>query len=245
MRQYEREMVELGQLTVTEKLKLIASKSGLAPEDIGMVTEEGDHRFLSRGVAPRTLGVVSAAAPPHAQQPNNFPGNPAICQTSISKLPVHEQEKLLAKMIGNKRWRLENLYMILDELGNAVPMVLRSEQREFLDNRHNRNFVPKARKLGMSTIIVLDYMDSCLFPPLVNPRDDPVKGRKKKLEMGLIDLKEDAAHKKLGIIPDSVLNLGRADDSSVVRAVLIQNEKAFAIYAATQDAEWSRITSQP
>src|SRR5229473_2687732 len=53
------------------------------------------------------------------------------------------------------------------------------------------------------------------------------------------------SHKKVGIIPDSVLNLGRADDSSVVRAVLIQNEKAFAIYAATQDLEWSRITSQP
>ncbi len=53
------------------------------------------------------------------------------------------------------------------------------------------------------------------------------------------------SHKKVGIIPDAVLNLGRADDSSVVRAVLIQNEKAFAIYAATQDIEWSKITSQP
>jgi len=53
------------------------------------------------------------------------------------------------------------------------------------------------------------------------------------------------AHKKVGIIPDSVLNLGRADDSSVVRAVLIQNEKAFAIFAASQDREWSQITSQP
>ena len=53
------------------------------------------------------------------------------------------------------------------------------------------------------------------------------------------------AHKRVGIIPDSVLNLGRADDSSVVRAVLIQNEKAFAIYAASQDQDWSKITSQP
>jgi uncharacterized membrane protein YkvA (DUF1232 family) len=53
------------------------------------------------------------------------------------------------------------------------------------------------------------------------------------------------AHKKVGIIPDSVLNLGRADDSSVVRAVLIQNEKAFAIYAGTQDVQWTRITSEP
>ena len=53
------------------------------------------------------------------------------------------------------------------------------------------------------------------------------------------------AHKKVGIIPDTVLNLGRADDSSVVRAVLIQNEKAFAIYAASQDLQWSKVTSQP
>lgn len=53
------------------------------------------------------------------------------------------------------------------------------------------------------------------------------------------------SHKKVGIIPDSVLNLGRADDSSVVRAVLIQNEKAFGIYAAAQNRDWAQITSQP
>ena len=52
------------------------------------------------------------------------------------------------------------------------------------------------------------------------------------------------AHKKVGIIPDTVLNLGRADDSSVVRAVLIQNEKAFAIYAGKQGVDWRQITSQ-
>jgi uncharacterized membrane protein YkvA (DUF1232 family) len=53
------------------------------------------------------------------------------------------------------------------------------------------------------------------------------------------------ARKKVGIIPDSVLNLGRADDSSIVRAVLIQNEKAFAIYAATQSMDWTKVTSAP
>jgi uncharacterized membrane protein YkvA (DUF1232 family) len=52
------------------------------------------------------------------------------------------------------------------------------------------------------------------------------------------------AHKKMDIIPDLVPNLGRADDSSVVRAVLIQNEKAFAQYAAAQGFDWTRITSQ-
>jgi uncharacterized membrane protein YkvA (DUF1232 family) len=52
------------------------------------------------------------------------------------------------------------------------------------------------------------------------------------------------AHKKMGVIPDSIQDLGRADDSSVVRAVLIQNEKAFAIYAGKQGVDWRQITSQ-
>jgi uncharacterized membrane protein YkvA (DUF1232 family) len=53
------------------------------------------------------------------------------------------------------------------------------------------------------------------------------------------------AHKKAGIIPDSILDLGRADDSSIVRAALIQNETAFAVYAGKQGINWSTITSQP
>ncbi len=53
------------------------------------------------------------------------------------------------------------------------------------------------------------------------------------------------AHKKMGIIPDGVLELGGADNSSVVRAVLIQNEKAFALYAGKQGVDWRKITSQP
>jgi uncharacterized membrane protein YkvA (DUF1232 family) len=53
------------------------------------------------------------------------------------------------------------------------------------------------------------------------------------------------AHKRVDIIPDNIPNLGRADDSSVVRAVLIRNEKAFEKYAATRGVDWSHITSQP
>jgi uncharacterized membrane protein YkvA (DUF1232 family) len=53
------------------------------------------------------------------------------------------------------------------------------------------------------------------------------------------------AHKRIGIIPDGILELGRADDSSVVRAVLIQHEQAFAIYAGKQSIDWATITSQP
>src|SRR5688572_7538289 len=53
------------------------------------------------------------------------------------------------------------------------------------------------------------------------------------------------AHKKVNIIPEFVTNLGWADDSSIVRAVLILNERAFASYARTRGIDWSKITSQP
>jgi len=38
--------------------------------------------------------------------------------------------------------------------------------------------------------------------------------------------------------------LNGADNSSVVRVVLIQNEKAFAMYAGKQGVDWRKITSQ-
>lgn len=52
------------------------------------------------------------------------------------------------------------------------------------------------------------------------------------------------AHKKIDVIPDLIPSVGRADDSSVVRAVLIQNEKAFARYAEDQGFDWNKITSR-
>src|SRR6204780_4474205 len=82
-----------------------------------------------------------------------------------------------------------------------------------------------------------------LFPHLVdqleflaNAVEDVVEGAYKELPYAATAQAVFAlvySHKKVGVIPDSVLNLGYADDSSVVRAVLIQNEKAFAIYAGT------------
>ena len=52
------------------------------------------------------------------------------------------------------------------------------------------------------------------------------------------------AHKKIGVVLDNSLELGGADNSSIVRAVLIQNETAFAIYASKQGVDWRKITSQ-
>jgi uncharacterized membrane protein YkvA (DUF1232 family) len=51
------------------------------------------------------------------------------------------------------------------------------------------------------------------------------------------------AHKKVDVIPDAVIGVGRADDSSVVRAVLIQNERSLSKYAEAQGFDWAHITS--
>jgi uncharacterized membrane protein YkvA (DUF1232 family) len=94
-----------------------------------------------------------------------------------------------------------------------------------------------------------------LFPHLVDQLEfladaveDALEGAYKELPYAAMSQAVFAlvyAHKKVGIIPDSILSLGYADNSSVVRAVLIQNEKSFAIYAGTQGRDWQKITSQP
>jgi uncharacterized membrane protein YkvA (DUF1232 family) len=98
-------------------------------------------------------------------------------------------------------------------------------------------------------------IDAPKFPHLVDQLEfladaveDVIEGAYKELPYSAIAQAVFAllyAHKKMGIIPESVLEMGRADDSSVVRAVLIQNEKVFAIYAGMQGVDWRKITSQP
>jgi len=52
-------------------------------------------------------------------------------------------------------------------------------------------------------------------------------------------------HKQSGIIPNFIPHIGHADDSSIVRAVLIQHKQYFQLYAAHQGRDWNLITSQP
>lgn len=69
----------------------------------------------------------------------------------------------ITALLSNRWWRLENLYLIINEDGDIEPWVMRDEQREFLRDRHTRNFIPKARKLGISTAAVLSNGDECVM----------------------------------------------------------------------------------
>jgi uncharacterized membrane protein YkvA (DUF1232 family) len=53
------------------------------------------------------------------------------------------------------------------------------------------------------------------------------------------------AHRQVDLIPDTSPEFGLADESSVVRAVLIEHEKAFAAFAARHHLSWSKVTVKP
>jgi len=53
------------------------------------------------------------------------------------------------------------------------------------------------------------------------------------------------AHRQKDLIPDFVPDFGHADESSVVRAVLIEHEKVFADYSNRHRVNWAKITLEP
>jgi uncharacterized membrane protein YkvA (DUF1232 family) len=53
------------------------------------------------------------------------------------------------------------------------------------------------------------------------------------------------AHRQFDLIPDSVPEFGHADDSGVVRAVLIEHEKVLSAYAEKHGLNWNKMTVDP
>lgn len=76
-----------------------------------------------------------------------------------------------ALSIAMQRWpdklaRLrDGFYFIQDESGEKIPFRLRPIQEAFLKEQHGFDLILKARQLGFTTTIQLDYLDDCLFIP--------------------------------------------------------------------------------
>jgi uncharacterized membrane protein YkvA (DUF1232 family) len=51
------------------------------------------------------------------------------------------------------------------------------------------------------------------------------------------------AHRKMDLIPDFIPEIGRADDSGVVRAVLIENERTLSEFATKIGANWRELST--
>ncbi|MEI6278314.1 MAG: hypothetical protein WCQ16_02880 [Verrucomicrobiae bacterium] len=98
-------------------------------------------------------------------------------------------------------WRISTLYTVRDEEAKLVPFIPRKEQAEFYANKHNRNFILKARKLGMSTLLAIDNLDACIFQP--------------GMYAAIVDRSEAEACGKLDMARTAWENLGKHPDPRV------------------------------
>lgn len=68
-----------------------------------------------------------------------------------------------ARLLANPKWRLNNLYQIVDREGNSIRFRFNDVQKKVYDSLHNRNLILKARQLGMSTFSVLYLLDAAMW----------------------------------------------------------------------------------
>jgi hypothetical protein len=72
-----------------------------------------------------------------------------------------DEEKL--KCVLDPRWRLNNLYQIVDKKGNQIPFKMNWAQDQLYNDMWYCNIILKARQLGISTFVCLLFLDRCLF----------------------------------------------------------------------------------
>lgn len=101
----------------------------------------------------------------------------------MTEAEMREIAPLLTLAMTDKEWRMRNMMLILDADGQTVPLVFNADQEQYWANRHNRNVIVKTRKAGLSTIVVLNNGDDCVWI--------------KNFTAGIIDLKQDDAFVKL------------------------------------------------
>lgn len=83
---------------------------------------------------------------------------------------------------------------------------------------------------------------------LANVAEDFIEGKADELPLWTVASAAFAliyAHRQTDLIPDSVPGLGHADESAIVRAVLIEHERVLAAFAAKIGMSWSKITVKP
>jgi len=69
----------------------------------------------------------------------------------------------LARYMGDRYWRLNNLYSINNKSGDLVRFVMNDVQRHFYFNIHSFSVILKSRQLGFSTFIMILILDLSIF----------------------------------------------------------------------------------
>ena len=82
---------------------------------------------------------------------------------AITDTKARDDEALFQQHLGDREWRINNLYYIKDSSGRKVKFKMNPVQKQLHDNLHFRNVIPKARKLGVSTFFAILNLDQMLF----------------------------------------------------------------------------------
>ena len=72
-------------------------------------------------------------------------------------------DKSVKDRLGSRKWRINNLYWIIDEKGRRVKFKPNFQQQILLDEMHYFNLILKARQLGITTFWAILYLDMALF----------------------------------------------------------------------------------
>lgn len=67
------------------------------------------------------------------------------------------------EQFSDVRWRLSNLYWIVDKEGHRVPFRMNWAQEALFDAMHYQNVILKARQLGFTTFIQIFMLDAAVF----------------------------------------------------------------------------------
>lgn len=76
---------------------------------------------------------------------------------------LNEDEREIYNHLSDKRWRLNNLYKIIDDAGNVITFNFNTFQERLFDELWYLNIILKARQHGITTFVTLYILDSVLF----------------------------------------------------------------------------------
>lgn len=69
----------------------------------------------------------------------------------------------IKEKLGDRKWRINNLYFVKDEMGRKVQFKMNPIQEWLHDHLWFFNIVPKARQLGITTFFCILYFDQILW----------------------------------------------------------------------------------
>ncbi|NTJ63531.1 terminase [Agrobacterium rhizogenes] len=75
----------------------------------------------------------------------------------------HADFQAALDLFSDWRWRLNNLYYIVDKEGNRVQFKMNWAQEQLFNGMHYLNVILKARQLGFTTFIQIFILDACVF----------------------------------------------------------------------------------